>query len=407
MTSLIHIGDFHAAPGDRNPARYRALDQIIGEAETLPHLGGWLWPGDLNHGRMSIEDRNLLAQRLQRMAARGPVVLCYGNHDQPGDLEVFGRLKAGFPIYVIDRPETLRIRLATGENVSVFVLPYPTKAGLTALGVAPADVLDTAAVALDAIFMQAAGELDAARAAGDLVLAMGHVNVGGAIISNGQPNIGREIELSARHLDRLGDVPKLLNHIHVAQEVAGAWYAGSVCRLSWGEIEAKSYTVALFHNDTWALARRPLDVAPMYHVEGELTRDAFTWQVTAGPGGAQQDAPDTWKGCEVRVRYRYRQAEHTVLTQARVLAEFAEAARLEVEAIAVKDHDVRAPQVAAAATLPDKLRAYADVTGTVASVGLLDKLARLERTDQDALLEEVAAELNALLDIDQTATVAA
>jgi hypothetical protein len=56
---------------------------------------------------------------------------------------------------------------------------------------------------------------------------IGHVNVGGAITSSGQPNIGREIEISARHLDQLGNIYKGLNHIHKAQEIAGAWYAGS------------------------------------------------------------------------------------------------------------------------------------------------------------------------------------
>ena len=47
MTSLVHIGDLHAAPGPRDADRYRALDQIIGEGLALEHMGAWLWPGDL------------------------------------------------------------------------------------------------------------------------------------------------------------------------------------------------------------------------------------------------------------------------------------------------------------------------------------------------------------------------
>jgi hypothetical protein len=75
-----------------------------------------------------------------------------------------------------------------------------------------------------------------------LTLMIGHVNVAGAQLSNGQPSIGHEIELNPKHLDRLGDIPKLLNHIHKPQTIAGAHYAGSVCRLDYGEIEEKRYS---------------------------------------------------------------------------------------------------------------------------------------------------------------------
>jgi exonuclease SbcD len=248
MTSLVHIGDFHAAPGPRNADRYRALDQIIRGGLALERLGAWLWPGDLNHARMSIDDRNALADRLQRMAAAAPVLIVPGNHDAPGDLEIFGRLKTGWPITVIERPACIRIRLAGGGNATVFCLPYPTKAGLTALGAAPDEIVPAAAEALDHIFMQAAGELAQARAAGDLTLMIGHVNVAGSLTSVGQPNIGHEIEIGPRHLDRLGDIYKGLNHIHKAQAIAGAHYAGSVCRLDWGEVEEKRYLVIEFED---------------------------------------------------------------------------------------------------------------------------------------------------------------
>ena len=72
-----------------------------------------------------------------------------------------------------------------------------------------------------------------------MTLFIGHANVGGAVTSSGQPNIGREIELSPRHLDRLGPIYKGLNHVHKAQEIHGAHYPGSICRLDWGEIETK------------------------------------------------------------------------------------------------------------------------------------------------------------------------
>jgi DNA repair exonuclease SbcCD nuclease subunit len=66
------------------------------------------------------------------MADAAPVVIIYGNHDRPGDLDGFANLKAGHPIYVIDRPHVLVLRLATQQMAAIFCLPYPQKAGLVA-----------------------------------------------------------------------------------------------------------------------------------------------------------------------------------------------------------------------------------------------------------------------------------
>lgn len=273
-TSLVHIGDFHAAPGPRNEDRFRALDQLIAQALQLPALGAWLWPGDLSHQRQAIADENALIERLRRMSAVAPVVLVYGNHDLPGDLDKFAAVGAGNPIYVVDRPQVLRIRLATMEFASIACLPYPHKQGLVMAGCANADIPAAAAEHLDAIFMQFAVELEQARAHGDLTLFIGHVNVGGAIVSSGQPNIGREIELSPRHLDRLGDVYKGLNHVHKAQEIYGAHYAGSICRLDWGEIEEKRFLQIEYDGGPSSslgyqhVTSHWLDVPPMYWVAG-------------------------------------------------------------------------------------------------------------------------------------------
>jgi hypothetical protein len=163
-TTFVHIGDFHAAPGPRNADRYRALDQIIATGEQ-PNLGAWLWPGDLNHGRMTIEDRNALAERCARMAAIGARRHLLRQPRRARRPRRVRRLKATHPIYVVATPRRPRVNSlrSTGEHASIFVLPYPTKAGLVAAGVQHDDIIPTAADALDAIFMQAAAQLEAAR----------------------------------------------------------------------------------------------------------------------------------------------------------------------------------------------------------------------------------------------------
>lgn len=411
-TVLVHLGDFHAGPGPRNADRFRALDQILDECVGLPRLGAWLWPGDLNHGRMTIEDRNALVERLRRMAAVAPVLLVYGNHDMVGDLDVFGRLRATWPIVVVSHPEIVPLTLATGHEASIFCLPYPTKAGLTSAGVAKDDVVATAAEALDFIFMQAAGDLQRAASTGVLTLMVGHVNVGGSQTSSGQPNVGHEIEISRAHIDRLGPIYKGLNHIHLGQTIAGAWYPGSVCRLNWGEIEPKRYLRIACQRweevdlrcaalpdapapgpGTWthSVEACPLTVAPMYHVDGSLTREGFTWAVTAGPGGEAQTAPPSWRGCEVRCRYTFPQSDKNILLHAQVHAEFADALRLEVEPIAVADRALRSPAVAAARTLADKVAAFSQVEQLAPT--LAEKLAQLEHQDGVTVLDALRRRL--------------
>ena len=132
--TFVHLGDLHLRPDARNAQRLTTLDQVITEGLEIEGLAAWLFPGDLNHGRMSIDDRNALAERLQRMASAAPVVICPGNHDQPGELDVFGRLEARWPIAVVNRPDVISVRTATGIEAAIFVLPYPTKGALVAAG---------------------------------------------------------------------------------------------------------------------------------------------------------------------------------------------------------------------------------------------------------------------------------
>lgn len=403
MTSIVAIGDIHLHPGPRQADRLRVLDTIIAEGLALDRLGAWLVTGDIFHQRSTVEDRNEFAPRVTRMANAAPVFIAWGNHDAPGDLHIFTKLKTTHPIVVVDSPRVVRAKFATGDMASVFVLPYPTKAGLTSMGVAKGDVVATASEALDFIFMQAASELEEARLAGDITLMLAHANIRGAIASNGNPQIGQEIELSREHLDRLGHMPKIFGHIHKAQTLHGAQFVGSICRLSYGEIEEKRYIV--IKAVRWEAVPEgppfewgyevhscPIDVAPMYHVEGTLTRDGFTWVVKDGPSGKLQERPESWQGCEVRVRYTFPKSERDVLLHAQVHAEFAEALRLEVEPVAAPDRQLRAPAVATARTLGEKVAAFAQVDSLTPA--LSTKLAALEHGDAVTMLADLQRQLD-------------
>ncbi|MGE3276761.1 MAG: exonuclease SbcCD subunit D [Vicinamibacterales bacterium] len=405
LHQFAHGGDLHLGPNDRNKDRRAAFDTFIAEGLALERLAAWCLPGDLNHARMTIEDRNYLADRLRAMADLAPVLIVRGNHDIPGDLDIFARLRAAWPVYVATTPGVVSVPLATGATASVFCLPYPTEAGLVSAGAAPGDVVQNARVALEAIFMEAGHQFDAARVMGEIPIALGHVNVAGSITATGQPNIGQEIEVDAALIALLGPCYVGLNHIHKGQQIGGAWYPGSFCRLDWGEIDPKRWLLVSYAENpsdvggyTVGVEARPLAVAPLYHVEGVLTRDTFDWVVKAASDGAPIEAPASWAGCEVRVRYRFNASEKALLEHAksRILAEFAEAARLELEPVAVPDRALRAPEVAAARSLADKVEAWAELSGAVVTEGVVEKLAALEHGDPATVLAGVRERADAV-----------
>lgn len=400
LHQFAHGGDLHLGPNARNADRRAAFDQFIAEGLALSHLAAWLLPGDINHARMGIDDRNYLADRFTRMANRAPVVGVRGNHDLPGDLDIFEKLATSYPIHFLTTPHVLSIRAATGKKATIFCLPYPTEAGLVVQGVAPGDIVQTAREKLEAIFRHAGAELAVARANGDITLAIGHVNVAGSITAAGQPNIGQEIEIDPTLIALLGGCYVGLNHIHVGQEIGGAWYPGSMCRLDWSEIDPKRwlrveylYDVPGRENPVIEVSSARIDVAPMYHVEGDLTREALT--LNHGEYPLRRNYTDT----EVRARVRVNASERELLTdaKARIEAAIGPCKRLEIELIAVPDRALRAPAVAAARTLRDKVKAWADVTGVVPTESVLKKLATIEFAGEEELTAALERELHGLL----------
>jgi DNA repair exonuclease SbcCD nuclease subunit len=382
MARLVCIGDIHLVPGERNPQRLRSLDQIIEQGIDLPDLGAWVLTGDIFDRKSEPADRNAFVERLALMLDHAPAIIVKGNHDAEGDLDIYAHVRERFRAHVVTQPVALPLLLATRERVTALCLPYPQKAALAAAGVAPTDVLDAADAALDSIFLGFAASADEARAAGQPVFFAAHANISGSIASNGQPSIAKEISVTAAHLDRLGAMPKIFGHIHLPQEIAGAVYCGSVSSNSWGETERKRALVVDLA--TGAIDSIPLDTPRLFHADGTLTRDGFTWALAD-----EATPPDRWEGCEVRVRVRFHQSEKAALDFALARVPFEGAARLVVEPVAIPDRALRAPEVAAARTLAEKVEAWAQHVGTSASDSVLAKLGRLEQSDPEHLVREV------------------
>lgn len=147
---------------------------------------------------------------------------------------------------------------------------------------------------------------------------------------------------------------------------------------------------------TYSVRQVPLDVAPMHHLEGSITRE----ELTLNPVNHDHTpTPASYEGCEVRARVRVLSSERELLTDAKARIESAigPCKRLEIELIAVPDRALRAPAVAAARSLQDKLKAWADVTGVVATTSVLKKAATIEFAGEEELTAALERELQSLL----------
>ena len=387
MTSLVIFGDTHIrSTSTRNAARLASWDQIVREGEALPHLGAWIHLGDVFDAKSTPDDRNQVAMRLQHMGESAPTLIVQGNHCAPGDLDILAELKARYPIQVVTRPRVVSLLLATGGRAAIAVIPYPYKSGLIAQGVAHQDMGAAAAEAFDKICWQLVLDLDEAQSRNYPRLLVGHGTLAGCRTSAGQPmGIDGDVAIMNSQLAAFGDIPKIFGHIHLPQAIMGAHYAGSIAANDWSETEPKRWIeVAYSLTGPFAIISHALDTPALYHVDGELTRDGFTWGMKDKDGvdtGCESLPGFDFTGAEVRVRFRFIAADKGLLDFESVKAPFAGAKRLDLEPIAEHTRAQRAPEVAAAQTLEDKIHAYAANAGVAWSETLTDKLGRLQAPD--------------------------
>ena len=192
--------------------------------------------GDLTTYKATIKERNLWVDRLVEMANHAPVILVAGNHgaELEGDLYVFGRAKGKHPIYLCTEPEFIDL----GE-AAIAVFPYPRKAEMADNGYSLGETFARTLDEFNQRFEQRPGCYK---------LFFGHFGVAGARVSSGQPLVGRCAEYPLDPLRSLKAQYVGLSHIHLRQQLAPRiWYAGSLSRCDYSEVEDKGYHLAVVY----------------------------------------------------------------------------------------------------------------------------------------------------------------
>jgi len=226
---LAHSGDFHLEEDHYFADTARCLEWFVADA-IRANVDLFVVNGDLTTYKATIKERNLWVDLLVEMANHAPVILVAGNHgaELEGDLYVFGRASGRHPIYLCTEPQFIEL----GE-AAVAVFPYPRKAEM---------IGDEQNLRGD--FARRLDEFNQCfeQRPGSYKLFFGHFGVAGARVSSGQPLVGRCAESPLDPLRSLKAQYLGLSHIHLRQQLGPRiWYAGSLSRCDYSEVEDKGY----------------------------------------------------------------------------------------------------------------------------------------------------------------------
>lgn len=328
-----------------------------------------------------------------------PFVLAGGNHEAPGEVVELhdpDRLR-----FAYERPEVIVVGDAP-DCVAVAVLPWPRKTWLLeALGqaVAPEESDRVARECLRDVLRGFREQLHAFP--GPRIL-LAHAERAGAKTDPDQPECpGLSLALTDEDFALSGADVALLGHIHMPQDwnTPGALpviYAGSPRRTAYanGELVPKGYVVVEFGvRDadgrlpvTWE--RVPTPATPMVLVEAEFEVD-----LELGPGLRETAGSLVFEAEHAEIRFRYRfpadQRDAANECARRWVDRWKSegAADVKLEAIPIPVVTARAPQVATAETLRERLMALWEARGDVPQPERRERLfAYAEQLDAEVAL---------------------
>jgi DNA repair exonuclease SbcCD nuclease subunit len=347
------------ASGDNHFAEHLRFQECIDVHAWMVHQARevkadvFLDAGDIFDAASSPRERQAVAEWVTAMAEVCPVVFAKGNHDRPLDVALMRRLKTKHPVIV---EEACGVHHVAGAAIAV--MAWPERAHLlAALGDAAA--ADTGMrEALQGALRGLGLQLEQHN--GPRIL-LGHFMVDGSVSSTGQPLLGMPINVSLSDLAIARADLTVMGHIHMAQrfELPGAgpaFYTGSPFRTDFGQLERKSVLFAEF--DGQRLLRTEELETPctaMLHVESAWDADRRALVFAGDPPRFEQPG-------EIRLRYQVaaelRDAARVAADELRSLYLTLGAKSVKVEEVVIAERRARAPEVAKATSVQDKLDAH-------------------------------------------------
>jgi len=383
--------------GDHHWDEHRRFDECVRihewqvDVARRERIDLFLSSGDIYEGASTPIERQAVARSwLQPMAEICPVVISKGNHDRERDCWLLGRLKTRHPLIVEEQASVHHV-----AGAAVAAVAWPDRASIAAsVQAAGVSVDDAARDAFRTLLLGLAQQLaehDGPR------IGLGHFMVDGSVVSTGQPLLGMPLNLGLSDLALLGAPLVICGHIHKAQEWrfgdSHILYTGSPFRTDFGQLEEKSVTIAEFDGPRLvSVIRLATPATKMIHLEDE-------WGVADSVNGGRpcwlvgDGDPDDFPGAEIRFRYHVANDQRAAAKAAAAamkldLLNNYGAADVKLEEVVITTSRARAPEIAAATNLSDKLCALwtsrGDDLPEERRARLLGKVATLEVEANDA-----------------------
>jgi len=394
---ILHTADWHLRDKDIEECE-KCLNFLVDTAKAEA-VGMVVIAGDIFDSqdvKMDSRAAKLVALKISELADICPVAMVIGTPSHDGNApEVLRHVQGKRPIHVASTPTQLLLyggkfypTVSDGYSPSLggftpdavlSLIPQPTKQFFqTQAGIADSD--KEIGAAMSALFAGFGAQAEQYHAPHVLV---GHWNVSGSALSNGQTLVGLDIEISVDQMMLAQPELICLGHIHKSQKLGiCAFYPGSLYHQSWGEMENKGFFIHEVQEDI-------LDSSVFVETPTKkLTR--FNHDFTNG-STQEEIRPESVTGSYVRIDYKVWQDEAGTIDKEAITERLKAAGALDVDIrlVRIPRQNVRSEAVLKTEHLRDKIQKMAELKGEEVEWSVLMKAESLEGRASEELIEAV------------------
>lgn len=411
MLKIAQVSDLHYSDknlGESDRCLGHAVDEAIKRGAQIAVVSGDSTDHALDVHSPAVEK---LARQIGRLANHCPVLMLQGtfSHEPPGTLSIFPLLASRHPVHIVERicqvaltsdgkwaeSEGWRFdEIPAGTTALFTCIPTVNKATVAAT-VGAADAGDALGKELAALLQGYARINSAARDALIPTIGVSHGTVSGCVTEHGVPMAGFDHEFTTASLFSAMAQAFMLGHIHRHQfwEEGGrvVAYPGSIGRFHYGEEGEKGFL--MWHVGA-ATARCELVATP--------ARRTIDLSFVGKPDLAEIEraaSEQDLDGAFVRVRWNVADEDRNAVDRDAIKRALQGAAGVQLEGRVIPVVRSRAAGISQCASMGDKVRAWAAVTGVdpTAVLGCLERLAEqspdeIARSLLDACVEALPSQ---------------
>jgi DNA repair protein SbcD/Mre11 len=398
---VLHFADLHSRDNDIQEIE-TCMDALVQTAtDEEPDL--IVMAGDTFDSRMVRLDSQaakLVFDYYSMLADIAPMVVITGTPSHDGLApQVLAHVQAEHPIHVADYPEQITFihglfvpmgNLHAGKPDAIITcIPTPTKQYWEKFGGENRSAKETDAEVAQAMSAMLAGfGADAATFDCPHIL-VAHCNVGGALLSETQQNIGQDIELSRDQIALADAELVCCGHIHYPQQLKpNIFYSGSIYAKDFGELHAHGfYLHELEGNELTSSRFVNTPARKLIKLKTDLTNGGRSIESMMADGTWEYDIA----GAFVRLEIKAWQDEADQLDLPAIRAALGAAQDVEIRIQRVPRETVRSAHLLELQALRDKIREMALLRKEDVPESILAKADILETLEPDEIYGRLAA----------------